>query len=120
MSDLNPYEESLAVDLAKANARIEQLQKALKDQSAVSDRLVDEVDFVMSADCNICHDTKQVKVGWHPHPRVLSGIKVEYDPCPSCTPPPHTFHAKQVMQQIKELRTRAVLAELEGKSNGDV
>ena len=27
MSDLNPYEESLAVDLAKANARIEELER---------------------------------------------------------------------------------------------
>jgi hypothetical protein len=69
----------------------------------------------MSADCSICHDTKQVKVGWSPKPRSTYGIKVEYDPCPACTPPPHTFHAKQVMHQIKELRARTKLAELEGK-----
>jgi hypothetical protein len=41
MSDLNPYEESLAVDLAKANDRIKQLQQALKEQSSVSDRLAE-------------------------------------------------------------------------------
>jgi DNA repair exonuclease SbcCD ATPase subunit len=41
MSDLNPYEESLAIDLAKANDGIKQLQQALKDQSSVSDRLAE-------------------------------------------------------------------------------
>ena len=68
----------------------------------------------MSANCSICHDTKQVKVGWSPAPRSRYALKVEYDRCPACTPPPHTFHAKQVMQQMNELRDRAVLAELEG------
>ena len=67
----------------------------------------------MSANCSTCHDTKQVKVGWSPKPRGTYGVTIEYDPCPACTPPPHTFHAKQVMQQINELRDRAVLAELE-------
>ena len=68
----------------------------------------------MSANCSICHDTKQVKVGWSPKPRGTYGVKIEYDPCPACTPPPHTFYAKQVMQQINELRNRATLVELEG------
>lgn len=44
MSDLNPYEEGLAVDLAKANDRIRQLQQALKDHSSVSDRLAEQLD----------------------------------------------------------------------------
>jgi len=67
----------------------------------------------MSTACSICHDTKQVKVGWSP--RGTYGVRIEYDPCPACTSPPHTFHAKQVMQQINELRDPAVLAELEEK-----
>jgi hypothetical protein len=70
----------------------------------------------MSANCSICHDTKQVKVGWSPAPRSRYALKVEYDRCPACTPPPHTFHAKQVMQQIKELHDDlAALAELRGE-----
>lgn len=73
------------------------------------------VGVVMSANCSICHDTKQVKVGWSPALQSRYGLKVEYDRCPACTPPPHSFHAKQVMQQIKELHDRATLAELEGK-----
>ena len=31
MTDLNPYEESLAIDLAKAQARIEELEAKLAD-----------------------------------------------------------------------------------------
>ena len=68
----------------------------------------------MSANCSICRDTKQVKVGWSPKSRGVTSA-IEYAPCPACTPPPHTFHAKQVMQQMNELRDLAALAELEGK-----
>lgn len=31
MSDLNPYEEGLAIDLAKANDRIEELETLIKE-----------------------------------------------------------------------------------------
>ena len=34
MSDLNPYEEGLAVDLAKAEARIEELEAVLQEVAA--------------------------------------------------------------------------------------
>lgn len=34
MSDLNPYEEGLAVDLAKAQARIEELEAVLQGVAA--------------------------------------------------------------------------------------
>jgi len=34
MDDLNPYEESLAVDLAKAEARIEELEAVLQEVAA--------------------------------------------------------------------------------------
>jgi len=54
--------------------------------------------------CNICHGERQVKVGWHPVNNIK--IRVEYDPCPNCTPGPHTFHAKQTADHI-----RAMLAE---------
>jgi len=67
----------------------------------------------MSADCSICHDTKQVKVGWSQ--KGGGKYTIEFDPCPSCTPPPHTFHAKQVMLQIEELRALVALAKLEGQ-----
>lgn len=43
MSDLNPYEEGLALELQEAKVRIKALQKALKDQSSVSDRLAEQL-----------------------------------------------------------------------------
>lgn len=43
MSDLNPYEEGLALELQEAKGRIKALQKALKDQSSVSDRLAEQL-----------------------------------------------------------------------------
>lgn len=50
MSDLNPYEESLAVDLAKANARIEQfsatceqVEQKLKDLGEWRNNLVENL-----------------------------------------------------------------------------
>lgn len=43
MSDLNPYEEGLALELHEAKGRIKALQKALKDQSSVSDRLAEQL-----------------------------------------------------------------------------
>lgn len=58
----------------------------------------------MSA-CEICHGERQVKVGWHPVSNIK--IKVEYDPCPNCTPGPHSFHAKQVADRIRNIRNEA-------------
>ncbi len=43
MSDLNPYEEGLALELQEAKGLIKALQKALKDQSSVSDRLAEKL-----------------------------------------------------------------------------
>jgi hypothetical protein len=43
MSDLNPYEEGLALELQEAKGQIKALQKALKDQSSVSDRLAEQL-----------------------------------------------------------------------------
>lgn len=43
MTDLNPYEEGLALELQEAKDCIKALQKALKDQSSVSDRLSEKL-----------------------------------------------------------------------------
>jgi uncharacterized protein involved in exopolysaccharide biosynthesis len=43
MTDLNPYEEGLALELQEAKDCIKALQKALKDQSSVSDRLAEQL-----------------------------------------------------------------------------
>lgn len=43
MTDLNPYEEGLALELQEAKGQIKALQKALKDQSSVSDRLAEQL-----------------------------------------------------------------------------
>ena len=51
--------------------------------------------------CNICHGSRQVKVGWSSVNNIK--IRVEYDPCPNCTPGPHSFHAKQTADHIRTL-----------------
>ena len=61
-------------------------------------------DLIGSNDCEICMGRKQVKVGISFPPHQTIGFKVEYDPCPGCTPPPHTFHAKRTAQILKEMR----------------
>ena len=43
MSDLNPYEEGLAIDLAKAEARIEELEAKLA-KARVSLTIIDALD----------------------------------------------------------------------------
>ena len=43
MTDLNPYEEGLSLELQEAKDCIKALQKALKDQSSVSDRLAEQL-----------------------------------------------------------------------------
>lgn len=58
-------------------------------------------DKVEAGECPICKGEARVKVGWHPVNIIK--IKVEYDPCPECQPPPHSFHAKQAADQIRAL-----------------
>lgn len=65
-------------------------------------------DLLAKVECKICHGSREVKVGWHPVNNIK--IKVEYDPCPECTPGPHTFHAKQTADHL-----RALIAQGEGK-----
>lgn len=57
--------------------------------------------------CETCHGEGRVKVGWSPAPKSKIGIRAEYDPCPACTPPPHTFWAKKIGAQIAGIRERA-------------
>ena len=40
-------------------------------------------DLLVKVECNICHGSRQVKVGWSPVNNIK--IRVEYDPCPNCT-----------------------------------
>ncbi len=53
--------------------------------------------------CEICHGSREVKVGWHPVVGSTYKIKVDYDPCPNCTPGPHSFYAKQTADHIRAL-----------------
>jgi len=56
--------------------------------------------------CQTCNGERRLKVGWSQAPRSTYKIRVEYDPCPRCTKPPHTFHAKKIAAQIDDLRNR--------------
>ena len=55
--------------------------------------------------CPICKGERRVKVGFTPVDNVR--VSIEYDPCPGCTPPPHTYHAKKVAAEIAALRALA-------------
>ena len=61
-------------------------------------------DGIGSNDCTICRGRKRVAVALSSPPRQTIGFKVEYDPCPGCTPPPHTFHARRTAQILMETR----------------
>lgn len=51
--------------------------------------------------CPICKGDARIKVGWYPVNNIK--IKVEYDQCPECQPPPHSFYAKQTADHIRAL-----------------
>ena len=53
--------------------------------------------------CVVCNGARRVKVGLSFPPRSTISVKVEYDPCPDCTPGPHTFHAKKVAGILRSL-----------------
>lgn len=55
-------------------------------------------------DCPVCHGERTVIVGWSQVPRSTYKVKWERDPCPGCTPPPHSFHAKRKADAILEHR----------------
>lgn len=58
-------------------------------------------------DCLICMGRGRVMVGMSYPPKSTVAVKCEYDPCPGCTPPPHTFHAMRtakILRQTREIR----------------
>ncbi len=55
-------------------------------------------------DCDICMGKGRVLVGMSYPPGKTIEVKFEYDPCPNCTPLPHTFHAKRTAQILRETR----------------
>lgn len=63
-------------------------------------------DLIGSNDCEICMGRRRVLVGMSYPPNRTIEVKCEYDPCPGCTPPPHTFHARRKAQILKEMREK--------------
>ena len=59
----------------------------------------------MTTDCLICRGEKRVLVGMSYPPNKTIAVTMEYDPCPECTPGPHSFHAKRTAQILREMRT---------------
>ncbi len=60
----------------------------------------------MGKDCDICMGRGRVMVGMSYPAKSTIAVKYEYDPCPGCTPPPHTFHARRTAQILLETRER--------------
>ncbi len=58
--------------------------------------------------CKTCMDSRRVMVGMSFPPKRTIKVVYEYDPCPDCTPGPHTFHAKRTAQILKEMRVRRI------------
>ncbi len=58
------------------------------------------------ARCEICMGRGTVMVGLSYPPGKTIAVTCEYDPCPGCTPPPHTFHARRTVQILREMRAR--------------
>ena len=61
---------------------------------------------MMSDACTTCMGRRKLLVGMSYPPKKTIAVTYEYDPCPDCTPPPHTFHAKRTAQILKETRVR--------------
>ena len=53
-----------------------------------------------ASDCKVCFGRKKILVGMSFPPKSTIGVKYEYDPCPGCTPPPHSFYARRRAQDI--------------------
>ena len=66
------------------------------------------MDMIGSNDCTTCMGRRRVCVGVSFPPKSTIAVTTEYDPCPGCTPPPHTFHAKRTAQILAETRARRV------------
>ena len=55
-------------------------------------------------ECLTCMGEKRLLVGMTYPPNKTIAVKIEYEPCPDCTLPPHTFHAMRTAQILKERR----------------
>lgn len=64
------------------------------------------MDEIGSTACLICMGRKRVLVGMSFPPKSTIGVKYEYEPCPSCQPGPHSFHARRTMQVLIETREK--------------
>lgn len=63
-------------------------------------------DLIGSNDCMTCMGRRKLLVGMSFPPKQTIGFKAEYEPCPDCTPGPHSFWAKRTAQIRKELRAK--------------
>ena len=61
-------------------------------------------DMIGSNDCEICLGRGSVMVGMSFPPKKTIAVHYEYDQCPGCTPPAHTFHAKRTAQILQAMR----------------
>ena len=74
----------------------------------------------MTPSCIICMGKGRVLVGMSYPPKKTVAVKYEYDPCPGCTAPPHTFHARRTAQILQEMHTaRKGRAALKGELSSD-
>lgn len=68
----------------------------------------------MEPSCIICSGKGRVLVGMSYPPKKTISVKYEYDPCPGCTPPPHSYFAILAARTLREMHTarssRAALA----------
>lgn len=56
------------------------------------------------SDCETCMGQGRVMVGLSYPPGKTIAVKFEYEPCPDCTPGPHSFWAKRTAQILKATR----------------
>jgi hypothetical protein len=65
-------------------------------------------------DCQICMGTGRICTGISFPPGSTYLVKCEYEPCPECNEPPHSFHAKRTAQILRETRERRIANEVQG------
>ena len=72
----------------------------------------------MTPSCIICGGNGRVLVGMSYRNQKTVTVTYEYDPCPGCTPPPHSYHAKLAAKTLQEMHVaRAERAALKGESH---
>lgn len=55
----------------------------------------------MTAVCDTCHGSGRIAVGMSFPPNSTINVTIEYDPCPDCNEPPHSFYALKRAREIK-------------------